>query len=76
MDDGVIHIKDKPASGPVIRLHENDNVLIARGDIGIGTKLEIKQRHAFDGSVEIKIRNQALINLSEQLAKNIFVKPI
>ena len=40
MDDGVIKIKDKPASGPVIRLHENDNVLIARSDIGIGTKLE------------------------------------
>jgi hypothetical protein len=40
MDDGVIQInKDKPASGPVIRLHENDNVLIARGDIAIGTKL-------------------------------------
>ena len=40
MDDGVIHIKDKPASGPVIRLHESDNVLIARGDIAIGTKLD------------------------------------
>jgi hypothetical protein len=41
MDDGVIQInKDKPASGPVIRLHENDNVLIARGDIAIGTKLD------------------------------------
>ncbi len=40
MDDGIIKIKDKPASGPVIRLHENDNVLIARSDIGIGTKLE------------------------------------
>ena len=50
--------------------------LLRQKNIGIGTKLEIKQRHAFDGSVEIKIRNQALINLSEQLAKNIFVKPI
>ena len=41
MDDGIIHInKDKPASGPVIRLHESDNVLIARGDIAIGTKLD------------------------------------
>jgi DtxR family Mn-dependent transcriptional regulator len=48
--------------------------LLRQKNIGIGTKLEIKQRHAFDGSVEIKIRNQSLINLSEQLAKNIFVK--
>ena len=50
--------------------------LLRQKNIGIGTKLEIKQRHAFDGSVEIKIRNQALITLSEQLAKNIFVKPL
>jgi DtxR family Mn-dependent transcriptional regulator len=49
--------------------------LLRQKNIGIGTKLEIKQRHAFDGSVEIKLRNQPLINLSEQLAKNIFVKP-
>lgn len=44
--------------------------------IGIGTKIEIKQRFLFDGSVEIKIRNQPLTMLSEQLAKNIFVKPV
>lgn len=49
--------------------------LLRQKNIGIGTKLEIKQRHAFDGSVEIKIRNQPIINLSEQLAKNIFVQP-
>ena len=49
--------------------------LLRQKNIGIGTKLEIKQRHAFDGSVEIKIRNQPVINLSEQLAKNIFVQP-
>ena len=40
MDDGVITIKDKPASGLAIRLHEIDNVLIARSDIAIGAKLE------------------------------------
>ncbi len=49
--------------------------LLRQKNIGIGAKLEIKQRHAFDGSVEIKIRNQPVINLSEQLAKNIFVQP-
>lgn len=42
--------------------------------IGIGTKLEIKQRFDFDQSIEIKIRNQPLETLSEQLAKKIFVK--
>ena len=45
-------------------------------NIIIGTKLEIKKRFEFDDSVEIKIRNQPLTTLSNQLAKNIFVKPI
>lgn len=50
--------------------------MLRQKKIGIGTKLEIKQRFLFDGSVEIKIRNQPLITLSEQLAKNIFVNLI
>lgn len=40
----------------------------------IGTKLEVKQRFEYDQSIEIKIRNQPLVTLSEQLAKKIFVK--
>ena len=40
MDDGVITIKDKPAAGLAIRLHEIDNVLVARSDIAIGAKIE------------------------------------
>lgn len=42
--------------------------------ISIGTKLEVKQRFEYDHSIEIKIRNQPLVTLSEQLAKRIFVK--
>lgn len=48
--------------------------VLSKKNISIGTKLEIKQRYPFDNSVEIKIRNQPLITLSEQLAKKIFVK--
>jgi DtxR family transcriptional regulator, Mn-dependent transcriptional regulator len=48
--------------------------LLNKKNISIGTKLEIKQRNSFDASIEIKIRNQPLITLSEQLAKKIFVK--
>lgn len=48
--------------------------LLNKKNISIGTKLEIKQRNAFDASIEIKLRNQPLITLSEQLAKKIFVK--
>jgi DtxR family Mn-dependent transcriptional regulator len=50
--------------------------LLSQKNIGIGTKLELKQRHAFDGSVEIKLRNQPIITLSEQLAKTILVKTV
>jgi DtxR family transcriptional regulator, Mn-dependent transcriptional regulator len=47
--------------------------LLGHKKIGIGTRLEVKKKFNFDQSLEIKIRNQSL-NISEQLAKNIFVK--
>jgi DtxR family Mn-dependent transcriptional regulator len=43
-------------------------------NISIGTRLEIKRKFDFDNSVEIKINKQPAITISEQLAKNIFVK--
>jgi DtxR family Mn-dependent transcriptional regulator len=50
--------------------------LLSKKKISIGTKLEIKQRNAFDSSIEIKLRNQPLITVSEQLAKKIYVKAV
>lgn len=41
--------------------------------IGLGTKLEVKKRFAFDGSLEIRLKNQQTISVSEHVAKNIFV---
>ena len=35
----MIEILEKPAVGPVIRLHDADNVLIARANVEIGTRL-------------------------------------
>ena len=35
----MIEVLEKPAAGPVIRLHEGDNVLIARSNIEIGAKV-------------------------------------
>lgn len=40
--------------------------------IGIGTKLEVKKHFHFDHSMELKIKNNT-VNISEQLAQNIFV---
>jgi altronate hydrolase len=36
----VIEIREKPASGMTIRLHEQDNVVVARSDLALGAKLE------------------------------------
>ncbi|MES1214587.1 MAG: metal-dependent transcriptional regulator [Bacteroidota bacterium] len=49
-------------------------------NIAIGTRLEVKKKFGFDNSLEIstssrgKIRHQPAVTISEQLAKNIFVK--
>jgi DtxR family transcriptional regulator, Mn-dependent transcriptional regulator len=48
--------------------------LLGHKKIAIGTKLEVKRKFGYDRSMEIKIRQQSPINISEQLAKNIFVK--
>jgi DtxR family Mn-dependent transcriptional regulator len=41
--------------------------------IKIGTRLEIKRRFDFDGSLEIKIRNIPLFVVSQMMAQNLFV---
>jgi len=50
--------------------------LLKHQNINIGTKLEVKKKFAFDKSVEIKINKLPVITISEQLAKNIYVKQI
>ena len=55
--------------------------LLKHNNISIGTRLEVKKKFDFDNSMEIKIRQQPAsptgrlpFTISEQLAKNIFVK--
>lgn len=48
--------------------------LLGHKKIAIGTRLEVKRKFNFDNSLEIKIRQQAPMNISEQLSKNIFAK--
>jgi DtxR family Mn-dependent transcriptional regulator len=47
--------------------------LLKHKKIGIGSKLEVKKKFSFDNSMEIKVNQQMQLNISEQLAKNIFV---
>lgn len=49
--------------------------LNAKG-IKLGTQLEIMAHYAFDNSIEIKIKNQPAITVSEQVAKSIMVRPV
>jgi altronate hydrolase len=35
----MIEISEKRLIGPIIRLHPNDNIVVARVDVGIGTEV-------------------------------------
>ncbi len=48
--------------------------LLKHKHIGIGTRVEIKKKFTFDRSLEIKLKGQGSITLSEDVAKNIFVQ--
>jgi DtxR family transcriptional regulator, Mn-dependent transcriptional regulator len=72
-------LMDLPLNKQAIVSHVSDQSteileLLKHKNIGIGTKLEVKKKFNFDNSMEIKIGRQSLFNISEQLAKNIFVK--
>jgi DtxR family transcriptional regulator, Mn-dependent transcriptional regulator len=61
----VSHVSDQSSEMLELLKHKN---------ISIGTRLEVKKKFDFDNSMEIKIRQQLPFTISEQLAKNIFVK--
>lgn len=48
--------------------------LLEHKKIQIGTKLEVKRKFDFDGSLEIRIGRLPALTISKQLAENIFVK--
>ncbi len=48
--------------------------LLKHNKIQIGTRLEVKRIFPFDHSMEIKVKSFPAITISEQLAKNIYVK--
>ncbi|MEP7318420.1 MAG: metal-dependent regulator [Panacibacter sp.] len=48
--------------------------LLKHKNITIGTKLEVKKKFSFDRSLELKLKNQVTVNISEQLASVLFVK--
>ncbi|HET6995525.1 MAG TPA: metal-dependent transcriptional regulator [Chitinophagaceae bacterium] len=74
-----VNLQDLPLNRPAVVSHVSDQSsemleLLGHKKIGIGTRLEVKRKFSFDNSLEIKIRQQSPINISEQLSKNIFAK--
>lgn len=70
---------DLPVNKQAVVSHVSDQSteileLLKHKNIGIGTKLEIKKKFDFDHSMEIKTGRLPISTISEQLAKNIFVK--
>jgi DtxR family Mn-dependent transcriptional regulator len=61
----VCHVKDQSADMLELLDHKA---------IALGTRLEVKKKFDFDGSIELKIGKQPLIHISRQLAENIYVK--
>ncbi len=61
----VIHVSDQ--SGEILELLDEKN-------ISIGSRVVVKKKFDFDNSLEIKVGKKPSFNISEKLAKNIYVK--
>jgi DtxR family Mn-dependent transcriptional regulator len=48
--------------------------LLQHKNIRLGTKLEVRKKFSFDNSLELRIRNQPPVTISEEVAKNIWVR--
>ncbi len=47
--------------------------LLGHKGLALGAGLEIKKRFSFDNSVELKVKDRPSVNISEEVAKNVFV---
>ncbi len=61
----VCYVQDQ--SGEMLELLRNKN-------IGIGSRLEVKKKYAYDGSLELKTGRYASSTISNQAASNIYVQ--
>jgi DtxR family Mn-dependent transcriptional regulator len=74
-----VSLQDLPLNRPAVVSHVSDQSteileLLRHKNIRIGTRLEVKRKFDFDHSMEVKMGRQPVFTISEQLAKNIFVK--
>lgn len=50
--------------------------LLKHKGLQMGTRLEVKKIFDFDGSLELKMKNQQIVTISRDLASVLFVKPV
>ena len=50
--------------------------LLKHKELQMGTRLEVKKIFEFDGSLELRIKNQQVVTISRDLAAVLFVKPV
>ena len=50
--------------------------LLKHKGLQMGTRLEVKKVFDFDGSLELRIKNQQVVTVSRELASVLFVKPL
>ncbi|HVX51862.1 MAG TPA: metal-dependent transcriptional regulator [Chitinophagaceae bacterium] len=68
---------NKPAQVIAVGNQANELLeVLSHRHIVLGARLEVKKKFSFDGSVEVKVKNLPPVNISEQLAKALFVKPL
>jgi DtxR family Mn-dependent transcriptional regulator len=75
----LLAISDWPLNTPaeVSKVSDQSNdmlEILKHQQIGIGTKLEVKKHFTFDRSIEIKVDNTLPFSISDQVARNIWVK--
>jgi DtxR family Mn-dependent transcriptional regulator len=68
-----------PLNKPATVCHVSDQSssmleLLGHKKIAIGTRVELKKQFDFDGSMDVRVGRQQTVNISKQLAQNIYVK--
>ncbi len=48
--------------------------LLKHKSLTLGTRVQITKRFSFDNSIELKLKNNTSVNVSETVAKNVFVR--
>jgi len=71
-------VSDLPLSSPAIvngisDQSQNMLELLKHKGLQLGTRLEVKKKFDVDGSIELKIRNQQSVTISDHVAKNLLV---